>query len=314
MRLRQFRFILFNFFLYLWLAGCLSLPGNEPAGYVDLNNLHPLPTPANKDVIPLRVAIAAVISPQGSAESYAPLLEYISHRVGRPVEAVQRRTYTEVNDLLRSGEVELAFVCTSSYILGAEEFDLRLLAAPQVHGETVYYAKLIVQANGPYRSLEDLRGRRFAFTDPTSFSGRVYPTYLLQEMKETPQSFFSDTFFTYSHDKAIYAVADGTVDSASVDSLVLDFALKRDPGLASRLRVIHTSPAFGIPPVVISPLARPQLRAQLADILLNAHTDPQGQAALAALDYDRFIIIGDISYQSARDVESQVTLDSPEQE
>jgi phosphate/phosphite/phosphonate ABC transporter binding protein len=253
---------------------------------------------------PLKVAIAAVISPQGSAESYAPLLEYLSKKLDRPVERVQRRTYSEVNDLVRRGEVDMAFVCTSSYLVGKREFDMQLLVAPQVNGDVTYRAMIIVPADSAVESFVDLRGKVFAFTDPISFSGRVYPTYLLQQAGETPETFFSRTFFTYSHDDAIKAVATGLADGASVDSLVLDFALKRDPSLQTHIRVIHISPPFGMPPVVVSPAIRPTLRAQLADTLLNMDQDAEGKAALQTLDYERFVVVSQEDYLSAETVEA----------
>lgn len=275
----------------------------QVAGYVDLTDLKPLPTPVESDVRPLRVAIAAVLSPRGSAESYGPLLEHLAKELNRPVEPVQRRTYSEVNDLLHTGDVDLAFVCTSAYILGKREFNMQLLAAPQVNGEKVYRAQLIVPVDSPAQSISDLRGVLFAFTDPMSFTGRMYPTYLLQQLEESPETFFDSTIFTYSHDDAIYAVANGVADGASVDALILDFALKRDPNLASRVRVLHTSEPFGIPPVVVGPDIRPQLQAQLQDILLNLHKTPEGQAALQALDYDRFTLIAEEDYYSAIAIE-----------
>jgi phosphonate transport system substrate-binding protein len=294
------------FFLFLLPAGCSSPPVVPAAGFVDLNQLQPLPTPVEQEIQPLRVAIAAVISPQGTAESYAPLLDYLSDKLDRPVERIQRRTYAEVNELLSSGEVDMAFVCTSSYLLGKREFELQLLAAPQVEGEVVYHAQLIVPARSLATSIEDLRGKAFAFTDPTSFTGRVYPTYLLQKLGEQPETYFARIFFTYSHDDAIRAVADGVADGASVDSLVLEFALKRTPELAQQIRIIHTSPPFGMPPVVISPDLRPQTRAELEAILLNMHQDADGLAALQSLDYDKFVQVSPGDYQSAEQIESLV--------
>lgn len=294
--------------LAIILSACSTAQAADVAGYVDLNDLKPLPTPKENDIKPLKVAIAAVISPQGTAESYAPLLEYLGEKLNRPVERVQRRTYAEINELLRSGEVDLAFVCTSSYLLGKREFDLQLLAAPQVEGEVVYHAQLIVPAKSPAASIEDLRGKVFAFTDPTSFTGRVYPTYLLQTLGEQSETFFARTFFTYSHDDAIRAVADGVADGASVDSLVLDFAFKRTPELAQQIRIIHTSPPFGMPPVVVSPDLRPQTRAELEAILLNMHRDADGLAALQALDYDRFVQVSADDYQSAQQIETLIPL------
>jgi phosphonate transport system substrate-binding protein len=294
--------------LALLLPACAPSPQAKVAGYVDLQNLQPLPTPVSNEIRPLKVAIAAVISPQGSAESYAPLLDYLAKKLDRPVERVQRRTYSEVNELVRNGEVDMAFVCTSSYLVGSRGFGMQLLVAPQVNGEVAYRADVIVPANSPAQSFADLRGKVFAFTDPMSFSGRIYPTYLLQQMGESPDTFFDRTFLTYSHDDAIQAVASGLADGASVDNLVYDFAVKRDPSLAQRVRVIHVSPAFGMPPVVVSPSIRPQLRADLADILLHMDTDPQGRLALQALDYDRFVTVNDEDYQNAKEVEALVNL------
>ncbi len=289
------------------LASCTP-SATRPLAYVNLNDLQPLPTPRNTAVAPLRVAVAAVISPQGTVESYTPLLEYLSQKLGRPVEMVQRRSYAEVNALIRTGEVDLAFVCTSSYLAG-RSFGMRLVVAPQVNGEITYTAKLIVPAQSTARSLEDLRGAVFAFTDPLSFTGHVVPTYWLKQMGETPESFFQRTFFTFSHDDAIYAVAQGVADAASVDSLVLAFALRRDPALANQIRVLQTSEPFGIPPVVTGPHTRPQTIVTWQEVLLNMDQDPAGKAALQALGYDRFVAVSDALYETAEQVEQAVHLE-----
>jgi len=156
-----------------------------------------------------------------------------------------------------------------------------------------------------------LQGKVFAFTDPISHTGRVYPTFLVQERGYEPDSFFARTFFTYSHDDAIYAVADGLADGAAVDSLVYDFAVERDPSLADRIRVIHRSPAFGIPPVVVSPSVRPQQRAILQELLLSMHQSPEGAVALEALGLEHFLVIDDSAYDSVRDIVNSVELSLP---
>jgi phosphonate transport system substrate-binding protein len=295
--------------IILVLVCCLPLPaacaartaaGGIPT--VRLNDLQPLPPTPPAAVVPLRVAVAAVISPRGNVESYTPLLTYLGQKLNRPVEMVQRRTYQEVNDLLRDGQVDVAFVCTSAYVAGKQDFNMQLLAAPRVNGATVYHSNLIVPAASPARGMADLRGKVFAFTDPMSFSGRVYPTSLVRELGAEPETFFSRTFFTYSHDNAIRAVADGLADGAAVDSLVYDFAVAREPALAARVKVILRSPPFGIPPVVVGPDVRPQLRAELHDLLLNLQGAPEGPAILAALGFDRFVPIEDAAYESAREL------------
>ncbi len=287
-------------FITLFLASCSVFPQTEIAGNVDLNDLQPLPTPAGYEAVPLRVAVAAVISPKGTVESYSPFLTYLQEKLNRPVELVQRRTYLEVNDLIEHGEVDIAFVCTSAYIQGHDSFGMELLVAPQVGGKTTYNSYLIVSISSTAQNMNDLRGKAFAFTDPISLSGRFYPTYLLQQLGFTPEEFFARTFYTYSHDEAIRAVASGVADGAAVDSLVYDYAVARDPSLAEKVKVIHRSPDFGIPPVVVSPFTRPQIKDELQSVLLQMADDPTAEDALSSIGVERFVPINDNAYDSVR--------------
>jgi phosphonate transport system substrate-binding protein len=287
------------------LTGCAAAQ-TESLPYVNLSQRQPLSAAAAFQVVPLRVAVAAVISPKGTAESYQPFLDYLGRKLDRPVELVQRRTYAEINDLIERGEVDVAFVCSSAYVIGQRDFGMQLLAAPQVNDETVYYSWLIVPADSPAQEMADLRGKTFAFTDPWSNTGRMYPTSLVKALGETPETLFGRTFFTYSHDDAIRAVASGVAGGAAVDSLVYEFAVAREPRLGEQTKVIHRSTPFGIPPVVMSPQLRPQVQADLQNILLEMDNDPDGRQALQSLDIDRFVLIEDTAYDSVRNLEAQV--------
>lgn len=266
----------------------------------------PVVAEAGPRKLPLRVAIAAVISPKATLDAYKPLLDYLGARLNRPVQLIQRNTYAEINELIRSGGADLAFVCGGAYVEGQRDFGMELLVAPQVRGQTVYYSYIIVPRDSPAQSLADLRGQTFAFSDPLSNSGYLFPTYRLSQMGQTAASFFRSTFFTYSHDNSIKAVAAHLADGAAVDSLVYDYAVARNPTDSSRTRIIEKSPAYGIPPVVVHPDLDPALKAQLQAVLLNMHTDPQGRQALQALLIDRFVQVDDSSYDSIRIMAAQI--------
>jgi phosphonate transport system substrate-binding protein len=129
---------------------------------------------------------------------------------------------------------------------------------------------------------------------------------MVKALDQTPETFFGRTFFTYSHDDAIRAVANGVADGAAVDSLVYRYAVAREPELGENTKIIHRSPAFGIPPVVTSPHLRPQTRAELQNIFLDMGKDSDGQAALDVLDIDRFVLADDVQYDSVRELEAEV--------
>lgn len=298
----------------LWLASALALGSCATAAadvpFVDLTQRQVVPEAAHTEIEPLRMAVAAVLSPEGNIDNYAGLAHYLGDHLGRPVELVQRRTYAEVNDLVAAGTVDLAFVCTSAYVAGSDRGEMDLLVIPEVNSERVYYSSVIVPADSTAAAITDLKGTAFAFTDPMSNTGRVYPTYLLQQLGESPETFFSSSFFTYSHDKAIEAVADGVAAGAAVDSLVLDYALARDPSLQDRVKVIHLSPPFGIPPVVVPTGLSADLRQQLEQVLLNLHASSAGRAILSEIGADRFVVGSDAEYDSVRTLVEATGIDS----
>ncbi len=297
--------ILFLLLLIVFPSGCSPRQSQPVAEYIDLDNLQPL-EPIKQDVLPLRVAVASVVSPQGTVQSYEPILKYLETQFNRPVELIQRRTYLETNELIADGKVDLAFVCTSAYIEGTNNSEMELLVAPQVDGATVYYSLLIVPSDSAAQSMVDLQHKVFAFTDPISLSGRMYPTYMVQQLGYSPETFFSQTFFTYNHDEAIRAVANELADGAAVDSLVYEYAIARDPDLAQKVRVIHRSPPFGIPPVVVSLKLDPNMKLELQKVLLNMHETAEGRKALESIGVEKFVLIDDRAYDDVRTLLSDV--------
>ncbi|MDP3046813.1 MAG: phosphate/phosphite/phosphonate ABC transporter substrate-binding protein [Chloroflexota bacterium] len=292
-------------FLATLLPACTQNLATKTVRLGDLEDAALTPIAANGQP-KLRVALGSVISPKGTVASYGGLVAYVGRRMGMPGELVQRATYAETNELVRRGEVELALVCSGAYVDGQRDSAMELLAAPQVAGQTVYFSYIIVPKNSPVQTVEQLRGKVFAFTDPLSNSGRLSAVYLLYQMNERPETFFQKTIYTYSHDNSLKAVADGLVDGAAVDSLVYDYALAREPQYAERVRVIRRSPPYGMPPVVVPAGLDPAQKAQLQSILLNMHEDPEGRAILNDLMIDRFVPVTDSAYDSIRDMVSAV--------
>ena len=129
---------------------------------------------------------------------------------------------------------------------GKDRFGLELLVAPLTKEGAVYYSYIIVRSDSGIGKFEELRGKSFAFMDPLSNSGFLYPRYLLAKLDTDPQTFFRAHFFTHSHDNSMKAVAEGLADSAAVDSLVFDQLTARDP---SRWATIKAKKGY----VVVAP-------------------------------------------------------------
>src|SRR3972149_22638 len=252
----------------------------------------------------LRLAIASVLSPLPTSDLYQQLADYLGEKLGRPVELVQGKTYAEINDLVKSGDVTLALVCTNPYLQGREDFGMELLVAPQIGGGTVYYSLLIVSSDSTAQSLADLRDASFAFSDPLSNTGRLAPLYQLALIGERPDTFFGRTIFTYAHDSSIRAVAERVVAAAAVDNLVFDYMVKTESEIATQVKVIQKWGPFGINPFVVNPRLDAGLKEQLRGVFLEMDRDPPGKAILDDLLIDRFVVPDDSIYDAVREMRS----------
>lgn len=187
-------------------AGCLGIGENaEPVSLSDTESVRTTTAVTPGSTLPsLDIAVAGMISPKETLVSYRDMLDYIFAKMDLPLNLVQRDTYSEINNLVQQEDVEMAFVCTGAYTEGKRNFGMELLVVPQMYGETNYYSYIIVPADSSAMTFEDLRGKKFAFTDPLSNSGKLAPTYMLARMSETPESFFSSYIFTYSRDLSVF--------------------------------------------------------------------------------------------------------------
>ena len=220
----------------------------------------------------LRVAVAAMTSPQITRRYYRELLTLIGKQLNREVEFILRSTYSEIDMLLHDNKVDLAFVCAGAYALGSDRYNMELLVIPVINGKQMYNSNIIVRADSTHLSLDDLRHHRFGFTSKTSNTGYMYPTCLLKTRNEIAEEYFSEIIFTHGHDNSIRAVSNGQIDGAAIDSMILDHMLSENDKDARNVKVINTSPDFAIPPIVVPQQLDPILKQQLRDFFLTAHT------------------------------------------
>lgn len=249
----------------------------------------------------IRIGVSAVISPKESFLYYIDLVDYIAGKLGLRGELIMRKTYSEMNELLEQKRVDAAFVCSGPYVEGHKKFGLEILAAPLVSAETFYYGYIIVHKNSPIKSFTQLRQKTFAFTDPDSNTGKLVITYRLAKMNETPESYFKNFIYTFSHDNSIKAVATNTVDGASVDSLIYDYLKDKYPdSFTASTKIIEKSEHFAIPPFAAHPDLEPDLKQRLKQILLNMDADPKGRGILSGINIERFVEVDDKLYDSIR--------------
>jgi len=252
----------------------------------------------------IRAGVASMITPVSAVRYYQQVVEYLGEKLGMKAEMVHRTTYDEIDIMLEEESIDVAFICSSPYVLNHEKFGVELLVAPVVDGKAVYQSKIIVHKDSPITSFSELKGKSFVFVDPKSNSGRLYPTYLLAKNHTTPESYFSNFMYSYSHNKSVEIVAKKRAEGAAVDSIVYNYMLASDSPYALETKVINSSQHFGIPPVVVPRNLPTLLKSAIREVFLNMHNDAEGKKILKGMRIERFIEIPDSSYNSIRAMRS----------
>ena len=247
-----------------------------------------LPRFAKASLKPFRVGL----TPAFVHDEYSLMEEwrhYLESKLGRSVEFIQRDSYRETMDLLHQEKLEFAWLCDYPFVYLKNT--VRLLAVPVNGGKPTYRSYLIVASDDTaHRNLQDLKGSVFAFSDPFSNTGYLVPRYQIQRLGQDPKTFFLKTFFTWSHRKAIAAVAAGLARGAAVDSFVWDTLARFKPELTAKTRIIDRSPEFGFPPFVAQrTVSQADFQAMQA-VLLGMEKDPIGKPMLDRLNLDGFVV------------------------
>jgi phosphonate transport system substrate-binding protein len=227
------------------------------------------------------------------------LVQRVCRDAGREDAFVLRPSYSDVRQSLEKGQVDVAFVCTGTYVHALENQTVKLLAQPVFEDGQQYRCLMIVPAQSPIQSVADLQNKVMAFTDPESNTGCLVPSHLLHQMGHDRETFFSKIIYTGSHDRSIVAVVRELVDVASVDSLIWYSKLRSEPDLKDRVRIIWQSEPFGPPPIVVPIDIDPILAQRLQTAFLNLHQNEAGRTILSEIGIARFSLPKPESYASA---------------
>jgi len=214
--------------------------------------------------------------------------------------------WEERRRLLDAGKIDVAWICGLPYVRLADEPQPRfeLIAAPVPVGERyldrpVYFSDIVVRAESPVRSFEDLRGAAFAYNEPSSHSGYEVMKYHLAA-GGYGDAFFGDIVESGSHLASIEMILRGEVDTACVDTMVLDIARKSRPEFDERLRVVNTIGPSPVPPIIASLNLHEEVRLQLREALTGLDGTPRGRSILHRAGPARFAAVTDADYDEIR--------------
>lgn len=190
----------------------------------------------------LRFGFTPVLAEAEMRAEFEPLMAYLSEAIGQRVVLYIAKNYGDLRTQMEAGAVDIGSFSPFAYVDAAAGGKIRIIAQSILDRSATYRGLIIARRESGFRSISDLEGKRFAFVDPKSASGYVYPRAMLLEKGVTPERFFRETIFAGGHDKVIQAVLEGRVDAGAIYDGALGVAKQKGVPVEDLVTLASTEP------------------------------------------------------------------------
>ncbi len=255
----------------------------------------------------LRVGLIPSEDAHAMIEASQQVMDQLAAKTGMKVKPFVANDYNGVIEALRSGKLDIAYLGPFSYVLAHElaNAEAFAVAVTKKTGRSAYQSKVIARKDKGLQSLDHLKGRTFAFVDPSSASGHLFPKAGLMASGFDVDKGFSRVIFSGSHDASIMAVANNKVDAAAVADRIFDSAVKKGLIKSEDFTVIWHSKPIPESPMVWRKSLDEATKQKVAAAMADIKNLPWGDQGML----DGFAPTNDQAYDVVRQTAKALNLD-----
>ena len=244
---------------------------------------------------------------QAMIESSKQVLDDLQAKIGMPVVPFVATDYNGIIEALRSGKLDVAYLGPFSYVLATSVADVEAfsVAVTKKTGQSAYKSVILARKDSGIHTLADLKGHTFAFVDPSSASGHLFPKAGLEQAGFAPDTLFKRVIFSGSHDASILAVENKKVDAAAVADRIFASAVAKGVVKQDDFDIVWSSKPIPESPMVWRKALDPELKKKVADALASIKDVPWGDQGVL----NGFQPTTDASYDVVRETAKVLDLD-----
>jgi phosphonate transport system substrate-binding protein len=244
-------------------------------------------------------------------ERYTPLAEYLSEKTGLKIRLKVLTRYGNIVDNFASLGLDGAFFGSFTYALAHRKIGVEVLARPEaLDGSSTYHGLIFVRKDSGIKGIEEMKDKRFAFVDKATTAGFLLPLCYFHENGITDyRHYFKETYFTGTHEDAIYDVLNKKADVGAAKNTVFERLARTDSRIIRDLKILAKSPDVPENAFAARKGLAPSVKTAIRETLLNMQSDPGGQAVLRSFGARRFIPTTDKDYDPVFRYAKEIHLD-----
>jgi phosphonate transport system substrate-binding protein len=236
---------------------------------------------------PAQTKLVMAFVPSGESQTILQSGNQVAHLLevatGYRFESFVATSYAGVIEAMGAGRADIGWLNTFSYVIAHQKYGVEVRLVTVRFGLPYYRAEIIVQSASGINSLADLKGKRFAFVDPASASGYLFPLAGLKKAGYDPAKFFGQTVFAGSHNNVVLAVYQGRADAGAVFEDARASVQKTLPDVMQKLKPVWKSDPIPNDTVSFRKDVPADVKDRVSTALLRFSQDPAGLAALKSL-------------------------------
>ena len=271
----------------------------------------PFPSLAQPSQQKILIGILPEMNVFKQKQRFRLLGEYLSKKIGVTVEFTILSRYGNIVERFTSEKMDGAFFGSFTGALAIKKLGVVPLARPvNLDGTSTYHGYIFVRKDSGIKNIKNMKNKKMAFVDKATTAGYLFPVAYLKENGITDTDhFFSETFFTGSHDAAINAVLNRKADVGAAKHSVYDRVRKHDPRVDSELIILAESPRVPSNGLCVRKDLPESLKNKLKSALLGLHTEPDGKVVLQQFGALKFIETAAKDYQPVFEMAKKARID-----
>ena len=260
----------------------------------------------SRDPAKLRVALLPDENASTLIQNAQPLKAYLEKTLKKEIELVVTTDYSSMIEAMRFGRIEVAYFGPFSYVLAKSRApEIEPFAVGVERGAPFYNSILIATANGPVKTLADVRSKPFGFGDQASTSSHLAPrAHLLNKAGLDGDKDYKPVHLG-THDAVARAVQAGQVPAGALSKPIFDNLVTRGTIDATKVVQLDLSPEIPNYPIVMQGNLAPALKQAIR----SAFLDMKDKEVLKAFRVESFAATDDKAYDVLRDTAKVLKLD-----
>lgn len=259
-----------------------------------------------KDPAKLRVALLPDENAATLIQQAQPLKAYLEKALAKDIELVVTTDYSSMIEAMRFGRIEIAYFGPFSYVLAKSKApNIEPFAVGIEKGSPTYSSILIATADGPVKSVEDIRGRPFGFGDQASTSSHLAPrAHLLKKYKLEGNKDYKVVHLG-THDAVARAVQSGQIPAGALSEQIYRALIARKVIDETKLRKLDLSEPIPNYPITMQGDLAPALKEKIRKAFLEV----KDKDVLKSFRVEGFAATDDKAYDILRETAKILQLD-----